>query len=685
MRNIYFDRELSWLSFNSRLLQEAADESNPLFERLKFLSIYSANLDEFLRTRVIPLRSLLMLPKASVRELDFNPVLLLGSIKKNIFSQQNEFSRIYRESILPALERAGVTFLAIHSLDDSDKEFLDNYFNTEISNLLDPIIIKKKKDVPELKNNILYLAVRLAKLQETKSGSKHFSAFVEIPSDKLPRLIKLPTLTKKSYIFLDDVIRINLKKLFPGYRVIDSFSIKLIRDNELFLDEQFPGSIRSKIIKALSLNKNSVPCHLFYDGKMPANFLKFLRDILSLEKEDLVSMWRYHNFVDFLKFKNPGIKELEYPKTARLKYPKLNENNIFDVISAKDLPVYYPYFTFDHFLAFIKAAASDPKVRTIKLTLMGAMPGLKLVKELMNAAISGKLVTAIVGTKTSFGDEKDLGWAYAMQNSGVRVIYNSPGLNLHAKAALITRFENYQEKEYAYFATGNINESDTSSNTDFALFTSDAILTWELKGLFELFEEIISEYKFSDLLVSGYNLRKKFSELIDNEIKNAVKGLPAGITLKLNHLEDKKLIRKLYEASNAGVKINIIVRGVCVLVPALKGQSSNIKVISIVDRFLEQSRFYIFENGGEQLYFSGSADWMRRNFKTRTEIVFPVKDVKIKELIGGILKIYLKDNVKARIINMKGGTLKKPKAEKKLRRSQTELMSYLKTNLLSSQ
>ncbi len=677
----FFDRELSWLSFNYRVLQEAKDKSVPLYERIKFLAIYSSNLDEFFRVRVASLRSLLNLKKKTQAKLKFDPCELLKSIHKTVNEQQEEFGQIFREDILPELRENNIYLIDNSELNHDQKRFVEDFFEDNVKQFIQPVLLVKGKFTPFLQNRHLYLAVKLApKNSESKKRIRHFYSLVEIPTEHLPRFIQLPKENgNNSIIFLDDVIRYCISNVFTGLEPIAAYSIKLTRDAELYIDDEFTGDLLSKIKKGLKKRNTGVPSRFLFDKDIPKDFLKLLRRELNLEKEDLVAGGKYHNFSDFFTFPNPGKLELENPSLPPLKVKSISqEENIFELIKRKDISVHYPYNSYNEVIRLLNTAAEDPHTKSIKITQYRVAKNSEVVKAMIKAARNGKDVVAFVELKARFDEESNIQWAEEMERAGVKVHYSFPGLKVHAKIALIQRDENGETQNYCYLATGNFNEKTAKIYSDFGLFTADVRLTNEVQKVFEFLTGEIAHYDFEHLLVAQFNMRNDFIAMIDKEIENSKAGIEARIVLKMNSLEDKKMISKLYEAGRAGVKIDIIVRGICCLVPGIKEQSENISVISIVDRFLEHSRFYIFYNGGDEKIYAASADWMKRNLSRRVEVAFPIYDESIRREINALIDIQLSDNVKARVIDKKqSNKYKKDKNDPV--RSQTDSYNYIRS------
>lgn len=679
------NRELSWLSFNYRVLQETDNKDVPLYERIKFLAIFSSNLDEFFRVRVASLRSLLNLKQKSQNELKFNPAELLKEIQRTVITHQNEFGRIFRENIIPELEQNNIFLITDNKLHQTDKEFLKEYFNEKIKPLIQPLIIVKNRIMPFLKNRHIYFAVRLVtknsrSKNETAKRIRHQYALVEIPTDFLPRFIALPEDEKKHrYVFLDDVVKYCLADIFPAYEIKDVYSVKLTRDAELYIDDEFTGNLLLKIKKGLSKRSTGAPSRFLYDEKMPLDMLKFMRESLKLTKQDMIAGGRYHNYNDFFPFPNPGKKELEF-ETMEILTKSYSEKikSIFEEIDNKDQFFYFPYYSYDHVVMFFKQAAVDPSVKEIKITQYRVAENSEIVKALITAAQNGKDVTAFVEVKARFDEESNIKWAEEMEQAGVKVFYSFPGLKVHAKLALVKREIKGKTFTYCYLSTGNFNEKTARIYTDIGLFTSEKNITDEVERVFSFLTGARNEFIFKHLLVAQFNMKKIFIKHINKEIKNAREGKEARIILKMNSLEDRKMINKLYEANCAGVKINIIVRGICCLNPGVKGLSENIIVTSIIDRYLEHSRVFIFHNNGEEIIYTGSADWMKRNLNRRIEVVFPIYDSGIKRIVKDIIEIQLKDNVKARRIITDGKIKYSIEKSDKAIRSQIEVHKYLK-------
>lgn len=684
---LYKNRDLSWLSFNYRVLQEAKDPRVPLYERIKFLAIYSSNLDEFFRVRVAGLRSLINISKSAQKELDFDPSNLLKKISKEINRQQKEYGQVFRENLIPELSKNNVCLIDEDKTTDKQKEFISKYFNERIIPQIQPILLVKNKIVPFLRNRRLYLAVILKPKSKgngktTTKTTRNRYAIVEIPSNHLPRFIELPSEDENNYIiFLDDIIRYHLKSIFLGYDIIGAYSIKLTRDAELYIDDEFSGNLLEKIEKSLLKRNTGAPSRFLYDERIPKIFLRLLKETFFIENDDLVPGAKYHNFSDFFSFPSPAGNNLFNEPLPPLRHSQLDKYRyLFDAINKHDFLVHFPYQTYDYVLQFLDQAADDPYVTSIYVTQYRVAKGSEVISALVKAARRGKKVMVFVELKARFDEESNIHWAEEMKSQGINVLYSFPGLKVHSKLALVKRTVDKRDKYYCYMATGNFNEKTAQLYSDTGLFTSDSRLTKEVKMVFNHLRDTKIKPKFKHLLVAQFNMRKYFVKLIDNEIEYAKKGKKAQITLKMNSLEDKKMISKLYEASNAGVKIDLIIRGICCLVPGVLGLSKNIKVISIVDRYLEHSRIFIFRNDGNTKIYAGSADWMRRNLSKRIEVVFPIYDRNLKKEIMDIIQLQLNDNVKARIIDRYDKNNYKKNRIIRLNHSQVDTHKYLQSS-----
>ena len=644
---MYHKRDISWLSFNHRVLQEAKDPRVPLYERIKFLAIYSSNLDEFFRVRVSALRQFQKMDKQERKSmLDVKPKKELKEIKKIIHQQQVEFGIIFRSQIIPALREHNIFLLNDYQLFSSaQKQFAQAYFLEKILPHVQHQYISTAVDVPFLKNRSLYFVCRLAQSDEL--------GLVNIPSDVLPRFITLPADEHQFQVtFLDEIIRANLHHLFPE-GIQSAYSIKISRDAELYIDDEYTGDLREKIKASLANRSIGAPTRMLYDSSMNIELTQQLKSIFGLSKNDLFPGARYHNFSDFFAFPAPQhVEGLHDAPMPPLPHPALEHaDSIINVMQQQDVLLHFPYQKYDYIPQLIAEVAQDPLVESIKITLYRVAKDSSIAKALVQAQKNGKSVTVFVEVKARFDEESNLLWGETLQKAGATVIYSRPGIKVHSKILLISRREATQLRNYAYLGTGNFNEKTATLYTDHALLTADLRLADEVANVFRLLEEVPLEGSFQHLMVSPVNSRRKFVACIEREIQHAVAGRPAWMVLKMNSLEDAAMIDKLYEASQVGVQIKLIIRGICCLVPGVPGLSENIEVISIIDRFLEHARVYHFANAGEEELFLASADWMTRNLDRRVEVVFPVYNPALKQELVKILDIQWADTIKARVLN----------------------------------
>lgn len=662
------NRDISWLAFNHRVLQEAADPAVPLYERIKFLAIWSSNLDEFFRVRVASLRALARLKKKTKKKLDIEPEQLLKRLLKGVWLQQEEFGEIFRKRIKKDLAKEGIFLVRDNELSKKQKESVISHFRSTVFPKLSPVFLSGEKAPPFLHNRALYLIVRLRRKSDVLMKQPEQYALIEIPTARTHRFSSIPADSGQHYIlFLDDVIRLGLDDLFPQHDVAGAYAIKLTRDAELELGDEYSDDLLEKVKKALGKRSQGVPARFLYDTEMPKKLLLFLQKLFGLTDDDLIPGSRFHNFSDFFSFPNPKSPSLMYEPVPPLPLFE-DEGSIFDAIKEKDRLAHFPYHSYDSVLRFINDAAHDEAVHSITITLYRVARDSRVVGQLLRAANNGKDVTVFVEVKARFDEESNIFWAEELEKAGARVLYSIPNLKVHAKLCLVARKESDGIRLYAYFSTGNFNESVATQYTDFGFFTSDKRLTNESKRIFQVLRREKKKVECKHLLVSPFSMRAGFEELIDREIKHAKKGREGLIVAKMNSLEDPGMIEKLYEASNAGVKVKLIVRGICCLIPGIKGMSENIEVISIVDRFLEHARVFLFHNNGNQRLYLSSADWMKRNLDRRIEVAFPIYDKQIQQRVKEILDLQLRDNVKARLIDKKlSNRLRSTKDEIKVR------------------
>lgn len=651
---VLINRELSWLAFNERVLQEAEDKTVPLIERIKFLGIYSNNRDEFFRVRVATLKRVVKHQKKATEVMGEDPQRLLDKIQKTVVEQQNKFEFIY-QVILKELDKNNISIINEKQLNAKQKTFVTDYFRETVMPTLFPIMLDNVAPFPYMRDRSGYLIVKLGTRNPRK---KSIYALLEIPTDSLSRFVVLPKEKERNFIILlDDVIRFNLDHVFSNFEhdYIEAFNIKLTRDAEIDIDNDLSKSFVEKISKGLKERKKGLPVRLVYDSTISPDLLDFIMKKIKFKKDDHpIPGGRYHNFKDFISFPNVGNPDLSYKKIIPLKHPDLKDQpTLFKIIKKKDILITYPYQSFDHLIDLLREASIDPKVKSIKITLYRVAKNSNIVKALINALKNGKQVTAVVELQARFDEEANIYWANKLQEEGAKVIYGVPGLKVHSKMFIISRKENNGYVDYAHIGTGNFNGDTARIYTDHSLLTADKRITEEVEKVFTFYGDNLKTGVYNHLLVSPFFMRKELVKLINREIKNANQHKEAYIILKLNNLVDLEMIKKLYEASSHGVKIKLIIRGTCALVAGVKGMSENIEAISVVDKFLEHSRLFIFCNNGNEKYFLSSADWMTRNLDHRSEVGVPIYDESIQNHLREIIDTLWNDNMKARILGSK--------------------------------
>ncbi len=689
-KNQYINREISWLQFNARVLQEAKDDSVPLLERLRFIGIFSNNLDEFFKVRYATVQHITMSGKSGKRALrGMEARELLEEITDIVIKQQTESLLIIRE-IQKKLEDHNIYVIKEHQVTAGQGEYLDNYFLNKVSPALMTFMLDDLDEFPHLKDSAAYLAVKLTlNRPDVESDDELFRekiySLIEIPKS-IDRFVVLPVGEdgKEHVMFLDDVIRYCMNQIFNifDYKSATAHMIKITRDAQLDIDNDFKKSFIEKISKSVQERRDGDPVRFVYDKTIDSDTLEFLMDKMNIEDTDsIIPGGRYHNRRDYMNFPMLNHRELVYESIQPLRIKGLSlSTSLFKAIAKKDYLLYAPYHSFSYLIKFLREAALDPKVKTIKITIYRLSKVSHIVSSLINAAKNGKEVTVQIELQARFDEENNIKNAERLQRAGVQLIFGVPGLKVHCKTCLIERLENGKLKRYGFISTGNFNESTAKVYTDYTLFTSNASILKDLNKVFNFFEINYKVNSYRHLLVSPHYTRKKLVTLIDNEITNAILGKEAFIKLKLNSLSDYAMIDKLYEASNAGVKIELIIRGICCLIPGVKGKSENISAISVVDKFLEHPRLYIFGNEGKPLVYISSADWMTRNLDRRVEVSCPIYDENIKEELIETFNICWKDNVKARILN-KYQDNSYLQNEEEVNRSQITLYDFYKSKL----
>ena len=691
--NPYIDREKSWLTFNARVLQEAADENVPLLDRLRFLGIFSNNLDEFFRVRYAAIR------RMSLEHIDTKPILgdisaeqLLKDITEIVIEHQSESLRILND-IEKKLEKEGIYIINEKEINKEQEAFIKDFFLQKVSPELVTIMLNDLVEFPLIKDTSGYLAVKLV-MKKNKAGiiSQLLNdreiryAIVEIPKT-INRFVVLPTNSEKQYIILlDDVIRYSIDSIFNifDYESIDAHMIKITRDAQLEFDSDLSKSFIEKISYSVKERRVGEPVRFVYDQAIDEDTLEFFLNRMKIDSSDsIIPGGRYHNRRDYMDFPHLGRYDLLYKQNAPLPIQGLSlDGSMLESIKEKDYLLHAPYQSFSYVIRFLREAALDPKVQSIKITLYRLSKNSQIVSSLINAAKNGKKVTVQIELQARFDEASNISYAEQMQEEGINLIFGVKGLKVHSKICVVERVEKDDEiTRYGFVSTGNFSESSAKIYTDVTLFTSDNRILKDISKVFEFFEVNYRVHRYKHLIVSPHYTRSRFVKLIDREIKNALEGKPAYINLKMNSLSDYKMIDKLYDASLAGVKVRLIVRGICCLVPGVHKLSHNIEAISIVDNYLEHSRVFIFCNNDDPEVFISSADFMTRNIDARVEVTCPIYDNEIRQDLIDTFEIGWKANVKARLHSEKFENVYRKRGDEKPFRAQQEMYKYYQNKL----
>ena len=691
----YIDREKSWLAFNARVLQEAADESVPLLERLRFIGIFSNNLDEFFRVRFAAIRRLSLSGQTGEKILGgISAQQLVKEITEIVIKQQAESLRVLN-TIEKELVKQNIIIIDENEVSEEHEHFIKDFFIQKISPELVTIILNDLAEFPLLKDTSGYLAVKLVMKSEQKSSVLGLIkkakpevryAIIEIPKNT-NRIVELPNKDGKQYlIMLDDLIRYNLSSIFNifDYESISAHMIKITRDAQLDIDSDMSKSMLEKIATSVKDRRIGEPVRFVYDQHIEKDTLKFFLSKMGIDVSDgVIPGGRYHNRRDYMNFPNLGRFDLLYPPRVPLPVEGLSlDGSILNKIAQKDYLINAPFQSFSYLIKFLREAALDPKVTSIKITLYRLAKNSQIISSLINAAKNGKKVTVQIELQARFDEASNISYAEQMQQEGIELIFGIKGLKVHSKICLIDRIEDGKLKRYGFISTGNFNESTAKIYTDLTLFTSHQQILKDVSKIFDFFDVNYRIHRYKHLIVSPHYTRSKFYKLIDREINNAIMGRPAYINLKMNSISDHPMIDKLYEASNAGVKIKLQVRGICSLIPGVKGMSENIEAVSIVDYFLEHTRSFIFCNNDDPEVFISSADFMTRNLDGRVEVACPIYDDTIKKQIIDTFNIGWKGNVKARYHSEKFENNYRIRAEgEPIFRAQHETYNYYKERL----
>jgi len=650
--NRFINREISWLSFNERVLQEAADKTNPLVQRMRFLGIFSNNRDEFFRVRVATVRRIGALRGKQKLLGGETPQLLLKKIQSIVVNQQSKFEQIYEE-LINDLKKHNIYVVDETQLTKEQGEFVERFYHEKVRPVLVPIMLQHTNEFPYLRDKPIYFAVKLSKKNDPQQ-TKY--ALLDLAPEILPRFVELPGVGKsKCIIILDDIVRYCLNDIFSffNYDYSEAYTIKITRDAELDIDDDISKSFMEKMSLSLEKRKQGQPVRFVYDANMPVDLLEYFKQRMKFGKDDnVIAGGRYHNFKDFINFPNIGPSYLE--NKIKSPVPAMHlyyHQSILKEIKKRDHMLHYPYQSFRYFIDMLREAAIDPKVSEIQITLYRVAKKSMVINSLINAARNGKKVVVVIELQARFDEKANIQWSNRMQEVGIKVIHGVSGLKVHSKLLLISRQEKQSTERYAYIGTGNFQEDTSGIYCDEGLFTYDKRITSDVAKVFEFFDKNYKQHIFNHIILSPFSTRKHFIDHIDKEIRNAKAGENAFMIIKMNSMVDEEMMDKLYEASQAGVKIQLIIRGICSIKPGVPGLSDNIEAISIVDKFLEHSRIFYFYDGGKESIYISSADWMVRNLDRRIEVTCPVYDPEIKRELIQMLQIQLKDNVKARILD----------------------------------
>ncbi|WP_444928642.1 polyphosphate kinase 1 [Microbulbifer sp. SSSA002] len=673
-----FPKELSWLSFNERVLQEVEDESVPVIERVHFLGIFSNNLDEFFRVHVASARRLAAFSDGGDKKEHFSQ--LLQSINERVLKLQLRYAKAYNQA-LKDLAKQAIYVVRESTLSNSQRQFVESYFHREVLPELEPFFIDGRKSMPLINETSIYFAIAL----ELEDGAERYVA-MEIPTDILPRFVEIPPREgkrEKVYIVLDNIIRACLKEIFRHVvpiRKASAYTFKISRDAELELSEEVTQNILDRMERSLKKRKRADPVRMAYDGDMPEALLELVKKKLKMGRYDTYTPGgRYHNSKDFMDF--PG-------DSARLRYKRLSplsalpkNESVFSQLRAADRLYYYPYYDFHAIVNFLASAALDPQVKEIRINLYRVAKHSRVVAALVNAVRNNKKVTAVVELRARFDEKANIHWSHELSDAGVNVVYGMPNLKVHCKLISVLRREDGKDRFYSHLGTGNFNESTAKVYCDFSLLTYNQELGRDVYNVFEFMQAPHKRPSFKRIISSPFASRDAITAAIEREIEAAQAGREAALFFKCNNLVDRRVIEQLYRASAAGVTIRIIVRGMCTLVCETPGLSDNIRVISLVDKYLEHARIYIFHNGGNELTWLSSADLMKRNLDQRVEVTFPVLDSEHQATIRKIMELQWSDNQKARLIDAKQSNSKLANAGRKGCRAQDAIYRYLKKSL----
>lgn len=676
----YVERDISWMYFNQRILMEAAKKTVPLLERLAFLGIYSNNLDEFFRVRVATLNRIIECDDKEIRKEKENAESVFKEINRLNSEYTHQFEDVFH-AIVKDLEAENIYLLNETQLTEEQKRYIRHFYMNYLNGSTFPLYLSELKQLGELADSDIYLGVRLTRLDKDRHIKKKDYALIEPPVKEFGRFIRIPAEEGRiCLMFLDDVIRFCLPLIFVGipYDAYEAYTFKFTKDAEMEMDTEIRSGVMDKVARGVKSRKRGNPVRLVYDAEMPKDLLKLIVRKLNMDKLDThVAGGRYHNLKDLRLFPDCGRADLKFPPQPPLFKPEMEEGSVLDLVRRQDRYLHYPYHSFSTYLRLLREAAISRDVKVIKTSLYRLANESRVVKALICAAKNGKSVTVVIELLARFDEASNISWSKKMQEAGIHVIFGVEGLKVHSKLTYIGS----RKGDIACISTGNFHEGNARAYTDFTLMTADKNLTREVNAVFDFIDRPYAPVSFRRLLVSPNELRKRLIGLINGEIKRAKAGEKAYILAKVNHITDRPLIDKLYEASAAGVRIDLLVRGNCSLVTGIPGVSETIRINGIIDRYLEHSRILIFGNGGEELYYLGSADWMTRNFDNRIEVMAPVYDHIIQENLKRVIEYGLRDTLQGHIVDGTGRNLPWTTPENPPFRSQEALYEWYKNEI----
>ncbi len=648
----FINRELSWLAFNHRVLQEASSAQVPLIERVRFLGIFSNNLDEFFRVRVANLMRASLIGKKTTTTLGFDVNETLQAVGEKVVELQSEYNRVFKR-LERTLKREGIHFVNESQINKEQIEFATEFFTTKVRPTLVPVMLGGGAKFPDLKDGTLYLAVGLQ--GSTRTEEKVRYAVIEVPSH-LPRFLVLPSTARGEHVmFIEDVIRLQLGRIFALFEPerVYAHAIKVTRDAEIDMDDDLSRSLMEKMSRGIARRKKGHYVRFLHDAEMPEEMLAFVRKRLKLgDTENVIAGSRYHNRKDLMGFPDFGRTDLIFPPQPPVAHPDLaHKTSLLDALLEKDVLVHYPFQRFGYVVDVLREAAIDPTVESIRINLYRVANNSQVINTLVNAARNGKKVQVVMELAARFDERHNIKVSNILQEAGATVEFGVSGLKVHSKVFLITRRRGKQREMFAHIGTGNFHEKTAGIYGDVSLLTSDSGITAEVERLFSFFSNNYERPVFRNLIVSPHGTRRRFARLIDREMTHALMGKKGEITLKLNNLVDAEMIEKLYDASQAGVEITLLIRGICSLIPGVPGMSENIVVRSLVGRYLEHVRLLVFGNDGQPEVYISSADWMTRNLDRRVEVSVPIRDGKLQSELFAYLDLQMQDNLKLRVVD----------------------------------